>query len=342
VIKFDGVEGSAIIDASPGNVGGQIPRRSSCRPSLENVQEFRVESNNYPAEFGTGTGGQVTSSPSPARSGVGLAVSSTTSKRQVRRPLLLRLERETPTAASSRSCPVGGLTSTSSAAIESGRAVLEKPAPSSSPATKATGSTPASTREAAPSAAAWSRAVPAIAPAPSGLHGAEPCCCRRVGQTPTSNIYQLQGLENVEENSFSCGSTTAHANVVVLRRVFSDRGEQRVPKASAAASSASTDEPTNAHLQPEGHVGDGMLNEFKVGYNAPQLDDCGVAPTVERHRFQQHRDQPDAVVANTGIAGQSASSGIVVPGGLVRASSATNGRGSSTTRLGRVLRSPSR
>ena len=32
-------------------------------------------------------------------------------------------------------------------------------------------------------------------------------------------------------------------------------------------------------------------------------------------------------MANTGIAGQSASSGIVVPGGLVRANSATNGRG---------------
>ena len=31
-------------------------------------------------------------------------------------------------------------------------------------------------------------------------------------------------------------------------------------------------------------------------------------------------------IANTGIAGQSASSGIVVPGGLVRANSATNGR----------------
>ena len=27
--------------------------------SLENVQEFRVESSNYPAEYGTGTGGQI-------------------------------------------------------------------------------------------------------------------------------------------------------------------------------------------------------------------------------------------------------------------------------------------
>ena len=59
VIKFDGVEGSAIIDASPGNIGGQIAAPFKLQASLENVQEFRVESNNYPAEFGTGTGGQV-------------------------------------------------------------------------------------------------------------------------------------------------------------------------------------------------------------------------------------------------------------------------------------------
>src|SRR4029434_6292882 len=58
VIKCDGVEGSAIIDASPGNVGGQIASPFKLQASLENVQEFRVESNNYPAEFGSGTGGQ--------------------------------------------------------------------------------------------------------------------------------------------------------------------------------------------------------------------------------------------------------------------------------------------
>ena len=59
VIKFDGVEGSAIIDAAPGNIAGQISSPFKLQASLENVQEFRVESNNYPAEFGTGTGGQV-------------------------------------------------------------------------------------------------------------------------------------------------------------------------------------------------------------------------------------------------------------------------------------------
>src|SRR5215831_1132098 len=59
VIKFDGIEGSAIIDASPGNVNGENNTPFKLQASLENVQEFHVESSNYPAEFGTGVGGQI-------------------------------------------------------------------------------------------------------------------------------------------------------------------------------------------------------------------------------------------------------------------------------------------
>ena len=43
----------------PGNLNGEIPTPFKLQASLENVQEFRVESSNYPAEYGTGTGGQV-------------------------------------------------------------------------------------------------------------------------------------------------------------------------------------------------------------------------------------------------------------------------------------------
>src|SRR4029434_4367667 len=56
-VRYDGVEGSAIIDSSPGNLNGEIASPFRLQSSLENVQEFRVDSNNYPAEYGTGTGG---------------------------------------------------------------------------------------------------------------------------------------------------------------------------------------------------------------------------------------------------------------------------------------------
>jgi hypothetical protein len=48
VIKYDGIEGSAIIDASPGNVNGENKTPFKLQASLENVQEFRVESSSYP------------------------------------------------------------------------------------------------------------------------------------------------------------------------------------------------------------------------------------------------------------------------------------------------------
>ncbi len=58
-IRFDGVEASSIVDASPGNLNGQSSSALRLQASLETVQEFRVESSNYPAEYGTGTGGQI-------------------------------------------------------------------------------------------------------------------------------------------------------------------------------------------------------------------------------------------------------------------------------------------
>src|SRR5258708_20578275 len=48
-IRYDGIEGTAIIDTSPGNLNGEIPTPFRLQSSLENVQEFRLDSNNYPA-----------------------------------------------------------------------------------------------------------------------------------------------------------------------------------------------------------------------------------------------------------------------------------------------------
>jgi len=56
--KLDGIEASAIFDASPGYVTVQ-GSQFRLQTSIENIQEFRVDSSNYPAESGTGTGGQI-------------------------------------------------------------------------------------------------------------------------------------------------------------------------------------------------------------------------------------------------------------------------------------------
>ncbi|HEU4936882.1 MAG TPA: hypothetical protein VFT39_10545, partial [Vicinamibacterales bacterium] len=77
----------------------------------------------------------------------------------------------------------------------------------------------------------------------------------------------------------------------------------------------------------QGLLSDRVTNELKIGYNAAPTRVNGIAPTVAGADFSNLVLNLSGSVANTGIAGQGSSSGIVVPGGLVRANSATNGRG---------------
>lgn len=59
VIRLDGIEAGSIISMSPGNLNGELTSTFRLQQSLEAVQEFRIDSSSYPAEMGTGTGGQV-------------------------------------------------------------------------------------------------------------------------------------------------------------------------------------------------------------------------------------------------------------------------------------------
>jgi hypothetical protein len=59
IIRLDGIEATSIIDTTPGNLNGELSSLFRLQQSLEAVQEFRVDSSNYPAELGTGTGGQI-------------------------------------------------------------------------------------------------------------------------------------------------------------------------------------------------------------------------------------------------------------------------------------------
>ncbi len=59
IIRLDGVEATSIISSSPGNLNGELTSLFRLQQSLEAVQEFRIDSSVYPAEMGTGTGGQI-------------------------------------------------------------------------------------------------------------------------------------------------------------------------------------------------------------------------------------------------------------------------------------------
>jgi Carboxypeptidase regulatory-like domain/TonB dependent receptor len=58
-LRFDGIEAGGIVTNNPSNIGGEINSVFRLQASMENVQEFRVDASNYPAEFGTGSGGQI-------------------------------------------------------------------------------------------------------------------------------------------------------------------------------------------------------------------------------------------------------------------------------------------
>src|SRR5262249_34090264 len=76
----------------------------------------------------------------------------------------------------------------------------------------------------------------------------------------------------------------------------------------------------------QGILSDRTTNEFKFGYNGAPTTLVGQAPVVNGIDFSTFILNLTGSVANTGIAGQGASSGITVPGGLIRANSAQNGR----------------
>src|SRR4029077_11676914 len=48
-----------IISNNPSDFNGEIPGPFRLQASMENVQEFRVDSNTYAADLGTGAGGQI-------------------------------------------------------------------------------------------------------------------------------------------------------------------------------------------------------------------------------------------------------------------------------------------
>lgn len=58
-VRYDGIEAGGIISNNPSNIGGEMGSVFRLQASMENVQEFRVDASNYPAEFGTGSGGQI-------------------------------------------------------------------------------------------------------------------------------------------------------------------------------------------------------------------------------------------------------------------------------------------
>jgi Carboxypeptidase regulatory-like domain/TonB dependent receptor len=320
VIKYDGIEGSAIIDASPGNVNGENRTPFKLQASLENVQEFRVESSSYPAEYGTGTGGQVSViTKSGSNEMHGAVFEFLRSDRLDARNHFdsLRNVDDSISSQGQKSSlkqnqfggSIGGpimkdraffFGSYEGYRLHAGKNIVE----------------------AVPSASAWTRAVPAIVGLRSGFLAPGAVVLPGASTNVDLDIAQLQDTQNVKEDAFS-GRFDLKINQVwsAYLRVFHDQGTNDEPQGVTGRRLHFTDNPSNAVFNLQGVFGS-AINEFKFGYNAAPSTYGGIAPAG----LEGILISLSGTVANTGIAGQTGSTGLATPGQLVRTNSAGNGR----------------
>ena len=153
----------------------------------------------------------------------------------------------------------------------------------------------------------------------SRLYGARRVLCRVRRPNPDFDISQLQRLQNVEENAFSVRlDFKLNSNWSNLHARLPRQGRATSPKGvSGRFLTMTTSRPTRSSTFRASSAS-GAINEFKFGYNAAPTTSTA-SRRVNGIDFENISINLGGNVANTGIAGQSASTGIAIPGGLVRA-----------------------
>ncbi|MEO8662241.1 MAG: TonB-dependent receptor [Bryobacteraceae bacterium] len=318
VIKIDGVSAGSIIDSSPGNLNGESSSNFRLQSSLENVQEFRVESSNYPAEFGTGTGGQVTVVTKSGGNAVHGGVFEYVRNNAFDARNFFDGNTKSPLRLNQWGGSIGGPIKKDKlfffAALEnlSQRAGvnLVETVPS------------VSARATATANAATNPKIAAVLP----LINAYP-----VGTTPSSNslldIAYLNSASRVDEHygSMRLDYRASDKNSFGLR-YFRDQGESFDPLSVTGRGQAFTAVPQNAMLNWTRILSPTMINEVKVGLNAYKTRSSGVVAPVAGLDLASLAVSFTGSVAIPGIASQGASAGAATLGGLIRANSAYNTR----------------
>jgi hypothetical protein len=309
IIRQDGIEATSIIDASPGNLNGESSSSFRLQSSLENVQEFRVESNSYPAEYGTGTGGQISIiGKSGSNQFHGALFEYFRNNRMDARNFFDAAK--SPLRLNQFGGSIGGPIKKEKlfffAAIESlrQRAGLNFV-------------------ETVPSVAARARAVSSIQP----LLAAYP-----IGNTPSANpdldIATLNASTRVDENYGSVRlDYRMNERHSFYGRYYRDQGESFLPIGVTGNGQSYTAVPQNAVINHQWIVSPSIINEFKVGLNSYKTRSSGFAPSAGGVDVASISVNFTGSVALPGIGGQGSSAGAAVLGGLIRANSAFNGRG---------------
>jgi hypothetical protein len=320
LIRYDGIEGTAIIDTSPGNVNGEVGTPFRLQSSLENVQEFRVESSSYPAEYGTGTGGQITVVTKSGSNRFHGSVFEYFRNEVLDSRNWFDRDYKSPLKLNQFGASVGGpiikdkfffFGSYEGYRLRAGINIVS----------------------AIPSAAACARAVPAIQPlCPAAFRGPGSRILPGVSTNPDFDIAQVLASSPVNENAGSVrfDYKPNEKNSIYLR-FFRDQGFSDQPQDVSGSRAGYRSVPQNGAISWTTTIGADKINEAKFGYNSAYSRVFGSAPTVNGIDLSAVTINITGSVANTGIPGQGASSGVSVLGGLFRLNSATNGRGAPYT-----------
>jgi hypothetical protein len=323
IVRYDGVEGSAIIDASPGNINGEIAGPFRLQSSLENVQEFRVDSNNYPAEYGTGTGGQISV---VTKSGGNLLHGS--AFEYIRNDVLDAANffdnivgTKSPLRLNQFGGSLGGpivkdklffFGSYEGYRLRAGINSIE-----AVPGDQA--------RICAVAGVACNAAILPFLPA---FRAPEASIISRGTGNNLFDVAQLQGTSAVNEDAFAARfDYRANATHSMYMRFFRDDGDNVQPEGVTGRRVITEVTPQNGVFAFQSVISPSLLNEFKFGYNGAKTRVNGQAPTINGFDLSAATINISGNTANFNLPGQGSSAGTAVPGGLVRANSATNGRG---------------
>ena len=324
-IRYDGIEGTAIIDTSPGNLNGEVPTPFRLQSSLENIQEFRVDSNNYPAEFGTGTGGQISVVTKSGGNTFHGSVFEYLRNDALDAPnffdnvIGLKSKLRLNQFGGSIGGPViknkaffffsyegyrlrGGINSIEAVPGLASR-ICGAPLGTGSIACNAT--------------------TAALIPA----FRAPDVAVLRVGPDLFDTV-QRQATNIVNENSlafrFDYKFNQKHSTYF---RFFRDQANNDQPEGVTGRRVIIRSIPQNGIWALQSVLKPTLLNEFKVGYNGALSRVNGVAPTFNGLDLSTLSFNIAGTVAGFALPGQGSNAGVASPGGLVRANSATNGRG---------------
>jgi Carboxypeptidase regulatory-like domain/TonB dependent receptor len=323
-IRYDGIEGTAIIDTSPGNLNGEIPTPFRLQSSLENVQEFRVDSNSYPAEFGTGTGGQisvVTKSGGNKFHGSAFEYlrndaldAANFFDNIIGQKSKLRLNQFGGS--------IGGPIKKDKAffffsyegyRLRGGINAIEAvPGQASRVCAPPLGT----------GTIACNAATAALIPAFRGAGAV----VLRVGPDQFDTV-QLQASNIVNENSAAFRfDYRFNQKYSAYFRFFRDQAFNSQPDGVTGRRIVIRQVPQNGVVALQSVLRPNLLNEFKLGYNGALSRINGLAPTTAGVDLSNLTLNVAGSVAGFALPGQGANAGIAVPGGLVRANSAQNGR----------------